>query len=70
MYYFLTVLITVIVMWIFRDLAFKCYIEKMSKEQKPTLAFGKNYFFMTQDQVQNACKSIIKSFPETLKDEI
>lgn len=38
---------------------FQCYIEDKSEKLEPHHAFGKTYFFMTQDQIQNACKSII-----------
>lgn len=40
-------------------LSFQSYIEKKSLENKPHSAFGKLYWFMTQDQIQNAVKSII-----------
>ena len=48
--------------------SFKCWIEDKSKKGESFTAFGKNYFFMTQDQIQNACKSIIKSFPGEFKN--
>ena len=65
----ITALITAIVIIIIKDFAFKCFIEDRSKRNIGTIFWGKTYFFMTQEQIQNAYKTIIKSFPETLKDE-
>lgn len=48
--------------WLITLFLFKCYIETMSREQKPLLVFGKTYFFTTQDQIQKPCQSTIKSF--------
>ncbi len=47
-----------IIAWIVHNYAFKCYIEKASLENKPTEAFGKVYFMMTQDQIQKAVKAV------------
>lgn len=58
MYYFLTAIITAIAVWLTMCADYKCFIVKMSKESKPFEAFGTNYFFMTQDQIQKAVKAI------------
>ncbi len=49
--------------WAVTLLSFKYYIIDKSEKMESVEFTGKNYFFMTQEQIQNACKSIIKSFP-------
>ena len=56
--YILTAGITSIIVWLASAFSFKCYIETQSKKREPTKAFGINYFFMTQDQIQETVKAI------------
>ena len=51
--------ITAFAVWLFSNFCFKCLIEKNSESHEPVTAFGKQYFFMTQVQIQNAVKAII-----------
>ena len=68
-YYFYAALMGVFLMFFIMLFCFECYIEHMSKKMEGQKFGDKTYFFMTQDQIQNACKSIIKSFPEDFKNE-
>lgn len=53
--------ITAVVMFLLTLAGVNSYIEEKSKKMEPHRSFGQNYFFMTQDQIQNACASIIKT---------
>lgn len=59
MEYLIGGLIGGIIMYFVTGFAFMCRIESDSKSNKPFKAFGKVYFFMTQDQIQKAVKAII-----------
>ena len=68
MYYFLIVIGTMIVMYFVMFFSFMCWIEDKSKKNESFSCFGETYFFMTQEQIQNACKSIVKSFPDEFRE--
>lgn len=58
MAYFLTVVITAIVVWLGTLICFRWHIEISSENNKGTVLNGKTYFFMTQDQIQKAVKAV------------
>ena len=58
--YILTIAITIIITYLFALFSFRCYVEVSSKKREPFKAFGTNYWFMTQDQIQKAVSSIVK----------
>lgn len=60
MYYVLTFAVGAIIAWLVTNYSFKCFIEKASLKMRPVEAFDKTYFFMTQDQIQNAVKAVYK----------
>jgi len=56
--YSLIVIVTAIITWLIMCYCFMTFVKDKSANNEPIKISGKTYFFMTQDQIQNAVKAI------------